>query len=382
MLNGISSYEWDDWKWQLANSLKGINGLKTLLNLDTDIDTDRCDAIDGLKEVIKRYPFKVSPYYASLCRLYGLNFKNPIFKQIVPSLNEISYPPHPLSSKDPFREGELSPVPSLIHRYSDRALLLATAQCASYCRHCNRKRHWIEPSVPTLLNRRYREMAMSYLAKNKAIREVILSGGDPFMLSTESIKRILSMIRAIRHIEVIRIGTRAPVTMPMRVTKGLVAMLKKFRPVWINTHFNHPLEITREATIAIDRLLCSGLPVSNQAVLLKGVNNSYEVLKGLFTGLQAIGVRPYYLFHCDPVMGADHFRTTIKEGIDIMDRLWGKIGGLCMPFYVFDLPDAEGKAILSQNHIISRENGYIYLKGMSGNVVKWEEKGHKQATKK
>lgn len=233
------------------------------------------------------------------------------------------------------------PVPGLIHRYPDRVLAIVTKTCATYCRHCNRKRFWKKPETSTLKSRLGK--MVRYVTDSPQVREVILSGGDPLTYGDDQIEMILSSFAAIPHLEVLRIGSRVPTVLPMRITKELCRMLKRYRPLWFNTQFNHPDEITPEAERACNMLQESGIPVSNQSVLLKGVNDSPDVMRRLLHGLQRISVRPYYLFHCEPVKGCGHFRTELETGLKMMEELRRKCSGLVLPQYVADLPDPAGK---------------------------------------
>jgi lysine 2,3-aminomutase len=237
------------------------------------------------------------------------------------------------------------PVPKLIHRYPDRCVAIVTEICATYCRHCNRKRFWSQPTHLSLKTRL--QKMILYISESPQIREVIISGGDPLILDDQTLEMLLASLQAIPHIEVLRIGSRVPVVMPMRITKELCRILKRHRPLWFNTQFNHPNEITPESTRACNMLQESGIPVSNQSVLLKGINNSPNVMSNLLYGLQKISVRPYYLFHCDPAKGCAHFRTDPQAGIAMMEKIWRQCSGLCLPQYVLDVPGSSGKIPLN-----------------------------------
>jgi lysine 2,3-aminomutase len=242
---------------------------------------------------------------------------------------------------DPLEEERDMPVSGLVHRYPDRCVAIITNICATYCRHCNRKRMWKIDVMES--NRRYLRHMIDYISKTSHIREVIVSGGDPLTMKESTLEWFLGSLRSIPHVEVLRIGSRIPVVMPMRITRQLCSMLRRYRPLWFNTQFNHPKEITPESGRACEMLLEAGIPVSNQSVLLRGVNDNYETMRDLDQGLQRISVRPYYLFQCDPVKGADHFRTDISSGIHIMEKLWKNVSGLCIPQYVYDIPGGRGK---------------------------------------
>jgi lysine 2,3-aminomutase len=247
-------------------------------------------------------------------------------------------------TEDPLEEETHSPVPGLVRRYRDRCLVTVTSRCAVYCRHCNRKRLWRQRE--SSLSDGEIERIARRIEGTPAIREVILSGGDPLTLSDPRLEKILSRLRTIPSIEVLRLGSRMPAVMPMRITDELCSMLRRHRPIWFLTQFNHPREITREAAKACDRLLSAGIPVLNQSVLLRGVNDDFRTMQDLLYGLERICVKPYYLFHCDPVQGTDHFRVEIREGMRIMEKLWKSTSGLCLPRYVADMPGTKGKVPL------------------------------------
>jgi len=339
---------WNDWRWQYKNRLKGAEGL---FKLSTLLQKD----LSHLSHVIKTYRWASTPYYISLIQDKNL-LQDPIGRQIIPSPHEIQKQSYPQLSLDPLKERLYSPVPGLIHRYKDRVVLLASGICASYCRHCNRKRTWKKPEHLSLTKHALNKVK-AYLDANPEIREVIISGGDPLLLPFKSIKRVLSVMRSIPTIEVIRIGTRVPVVLPMRITDRLCRLLHKNRPIWINTHFNHPREVTKEASGAIEKIQLAGIPVSNQTVLLKGINDNHDVLKSLFCKLQSIMVRPYYLFQCDQVCGTLHFWVPLSKGIEIMESMWGDTGGMCIPNFVADLPEGYGKARLLPSQILDMEDG-------------------------
>jgi len=255
------------------------------------------------------------------------------------------------------------PVPGLIHRYPDRCLAIVTGTCAVYCRHCNRKRRW-RMDKPGRTRERLQAM-VDYVARTPSLREVIISGGDPLLISERLLDWFLGALRAIPHVEVLRIGSRAPVTLPMRITPELCAMLKRHRPLWFNTQFNHAIEITEESAKACEMLLEAGIPVGNQSVLLRGVNDDYESMRDLLYGLERISVRPYYLFQCDPVRGTDHFRAEIWTGMEIMEMLWRNISGLCLPRYVLDCPGGRGKIPLQPFSLLpetGRDNKHSFDK--------------------
>jgi len=324
--------EWNDWRWQLKNSVRHPRRLGESLRL--------CAGdMDDLGAVVETYHMSVTPYYLSL--IEEGNRRDPIARQCLPDRREID--PAAGGSEDPLDEERDTVVPGLIHRYSDRCLAMVTSRCAMYCRHCNRKRRWKtgEDVSPASL-----DAMVAYVARTPRVREVILSGGDPLMLSDDRLEGLLASLTAIPHVEVIRIGSRTPVVLPMRITPELCRMLRQYRPLWFNTQFNHPREVTGESARACELLVEAGIPVSNQSVLLRGVNDRLETMRDLLYELQRIAVRPYYLFHCEPVRGAIHFQTDIATGRAIMEQLWGDVSGLCIPRYVIDLPGGGGKRSL------------------------------------
>ncbi|WP_457576511.1 KamA family radical SAM protein [Desulfomarina sp.] len=303
-----------------------------------------CDST-ALRDVIANFPMRINPYFLKLIQ----SADDPLGKQAIPTPEEIQ---DFTCMTDPLGEDLRSPVPNLVHKYPDRALFLVTNQCAMYCRFCTRKRkvgtdrlHVTEETL---------EAGYEYLRKTPTIREVLISGGDPFLLEDEKIRKILSRLRNIPSVEVIRIGTRVPSVLPMRITENLVRILKEFHPLYINTHFNHPLEITKESSRACSLLADAGIPLGCQTVLLKGINDNPETLKKLFLSLLKIRVKPYYLFQADLTKGTDHFRTRTHIGIDIMRNLYGHISGMAIPTFALDGPGGKGKIPLTPDYIINK----------------------------
>jgi lysine 2,3-aminomutase len=329
-----SSKDWRDWRWQFKNRVTKISQLEYFPGQPEQHK-------EVLEAVTSVYPLAITPYYLSLMQSYNEN--DPVFTQCVPSPREISFSDD--MPEDPLKEDSHMPVPKLVQRYPDRCLAIVTETCATYCRHCNRKRFWSRPNHISLKTR-FQKM-IAYIAASPQIREVIISGGDPLILDDNALEKLLCSLQAIPHIEILRIGSRIPVVMPMRITKDLCRMLKRYRPLWFNTQFNHPNEITPESARACNMLQEAGIPVSNQSVLLKGINDSDEIMKDLLYGLQKISVRPYYLFHCDPARGLTHFRTEPQEGVKLMEKIWKQCSGLCLPQYVLDVPGSAGKIPLN-----------------------------------
>lgn len=306
--------------------------------------------VAALTPVVERYPMRITPHYLRLIQAPG----DPIWRQCVPDPLELADDGQP---EDPLDEERRSPVPNLVHRYPDRALLLVSGTCATYCRFCTRKRK-VGCAAMGATSATLRE-GLDYIARTPGIRDVILSGGDPLLLPDRLLREILEGLRRIHHLDVIRIGSRAPVTLPERITDRLCALLRRFHPLYLNTHFNHPRELTPEAAAACARLADAGIQLGNQTVLLKGVNDDPEVMRELSRGLLKIRVRPYYLHHLDVARGTGHFRTPIDTGIAIVDRLRGTLSGLAIPHYVIDLPGGKGKISVGPEYLRRAEEGLL-----------------------
>ena len=299
-------------------------------------------APEPLRKVTKTYPMRINPYYLDLIRESG----DPIWRQAVPDVLELE---DTVCMEDPLNEENLSPTPNLVHKYPDRALFLVNNQCAVYCRFCTRKRKvgtkGMHVSLETI------DAGLDYLRKTLSIRDVLVSGGDPLLLDDSRLDYILSSLRSIQHIGIIRIGSRVPCTLPMRVTEKLAAIIKRYHPVYINTHFNHPIEITQEAARACNRLADAGIPLGSQTVLLKHVNDDPEIIKQLMYKLLQIRVKPYYLFQTDMTKGTNHFRTPVEKGLEIMQSLIGHISGMAVPTFAVDAPGGGGKIPLSPDYV-------------------------------
>jgi lysine 2,3-aminomutase len=349
---------WDDWKWQFRNRITRVEQLAQFIPLSTEEQAQ-------LRLVTMRYPLSVTPYYLSLINPDDPD--DPIRKQAIPSTMEMTM--GSMGVEDPLDEKKDTVVPGLVHRYPDRVLLVLTDICPVLCRHCTRKREWRNggwvrspAEVETMLD---------YISQHKAVRDVIISGGDPLTLSTPHLEDIISRIREIRHVEIIRIGTRFPVVLPQRIDNELCSMLAKYGPIWLNTHFNHVREITPEAAEACDRLLRSGVPVNNQSVLLRGINDSVEAQTELCHGLLKIKVRPYYLFQCDEVQGTEHLRTPVEVGIKIIEGMRGHTSGLAVPTFVVDLPQSGGKVPLQPDYVLAQTEGELVLRNYEGRVFRY-----------
>jgi len=349
---------WNDWKWHFRNRITSVDQLSQLIPLSLEEQA-------RLNRVTARYPLAITPYYLSLIDFD--NSDDPVWKQSIPSVMELTM--SSLGMEDPLSEKEDSVVPGLVHRYPDRVLMVLTDICPMLCRHCTRKREWrhggwVRPDYEI-------EAMLDYLRRNKQVRDVILSGGDPLTLSTSHLEKIISRIREIEHIEIIRIGSRFPVVLPQRIDAELCNMLSKYGPIWFNTHFNHPREITPEAAAACDRLVRAGVPVNNQTVLLKGINDNIETITKLCHGLLKIKVRPYYLFQCDEVQGTEHLRTPVETGIKIIEGMRGFTSGLAIPTFVVDLVQGGGKVPLQANYVLSMGEDELLLKNYEGQVFRY-----------
>jgi lysine 2,3-aminomutase len=334
-----------------------LSGITSADDLSSCFDIDESE----INQVISEYPMFINPYYLELIKAGG----DAIYRQAVPSIAEIT---EAAGVPDPLNEECLSPVQGLTHKYPDRILFLVSGRCAMYCRFCNRKR---KVGGPGMVTKESVKEGIRYIRSNKNIRDVLLSGGDPFMLPDAELFRILSDIRSIPHVEIIRIGTRVPCTLPQRITPALAEMLKGFQPLYINTHFNHPREITPESALACSRLADAGIPLGCQTVLLKGVNDNAEVIGKLMKRLLSIRVRPYYLFQADLVKGTSHFWTGLKKGMDIMSALQGHISGMCIPRFMIDLPDGGGKVPITPEYIKGMKGNELIIKNYLGREIRY-----------
>jgi lysine 2,3-aminomutase len=343
----------EPWQKEITESVSDLNELSDIFPVDTA----------SLQPVVERYPMRITRYYLSLIKQPG----DPIWLQCVPDLFEIK---EDNLSHDPLDEEKLSPVPRLIHRYPDRVVLLTSSVCPMFCRFCMRKLRFA--CKPDQTQNGHLSEAIEYIDKNKSIRDVILSGGDPFMLTDETLDDILTRLRRAPHVEIIRINTRAPVTLPERITPGLCAMLKKYHPVYVSTHFNHPVEITRQSAEACARLADAGIPLGNQTVLLKGVNDSPEVMTRLMQKLLTIRVKPYYIHQLDRVKATGHFRVHVEQGLKIMAGLRGHTSGMAVPYYVIDLPGGKGKVPILPDDV-KRLGKTITLRNYRGEIIEYPE---------
>ncbi len=319
--------------------------------------------LEDIMDIEKEFNIKITPYYLSLIKEKG----DPIYKQVVPDKREFA--DHGLF-EDPLAEEKDSPVNNIVHRYPDRCLFLVSHVCASYCRFCTRKR---KVGDPTKISLKFIDEGIEYIDKHSEIRDVILSGGDPLLLADDKLEYILQKLRRIEHVEIIRIGSRVPCFLPQRITASLAKMLKKYHPLFMNVHFNHPNELTPIAVKALGRLADAGIPLGNQTVLLKGVNDDPEVMKKLMQKLLQARVRPYYIYQADMVFGTEHFRTTVEKGLEIIKALRGWTSGLAVPHYVIDAPGGGGKIPLLPQYVIHVSNEEVVLRNYEGKVFRYRQ---------
>lgn len=355
-LHNASADEWSDWRWQMRHRVHDEATLARYVRLT-----------DGEREAIARtaglFRWTITPYYASL--MDPVDPACPVRRHVVPQRAEVE--PDIVGVVDPLDEVGHSPVKNLVHNYPDKVAFCVTSECAVYCRYCLRKR--MVGDADFMMRKDELREAIAYIAATPAIRDVLLTGGDPLVFSDDNLDWLLGALRAIPHVEVVRIGSRLPVVCPMRITDGLLAVLARHKPVWLNTHFNHPKELTREAASACERLADAGVPVGNQSVLLAGINDDADTLKRLNEGLVAARVRPYYLYHAQLIGGTPHFRTPIEDGLAIMRRLRGHTSGFAVPAYVLDTPD--GKVPLTRDYVLGRAGDHVVIQTTRGTL--WAE---------
>jgi lysine 2,3-aminomutase len=354
---------WKDWKWQLKHVVRDIHTFERFAGVKFEEKEKKL-----LEETIAKFPLSITPYYLSLINTE--DYKNdPIFKQAFPSWKELVVEKYDMM--DPLAEDKDSPVPGLVHRYPDRVLFHISNMCSMYCRHCTRKRKVGDidsiPSKEDILR------GIEYIRKTPRIRDVLLSGGDPFMLSDDYLDFILTEIQKIPHIEVVRIGTRVPVVLPFRITNELVVMLKRHHPLWLNTQFNHPREITTSSKEAIKKLADAGIPLGNQSVLLADVNDCPRIMRELVHKLVQNRIRPYYMYQCDLSEGLSHFRTPVGKGIEILESLIGHTSGFAVPTYVIDAPGGGGKIPVMPTYLISWSTNKVILRNYEGVITTYKE---------
>lgn len=348
--------DWADWRWHMRNRVGSADALRQFLEPTPD-------ELAGIRQTEGVFQWSITPYYASL--MNPDNPDCPIRRQVVPRAEELL--PDIVGVEDPLEEVAHSPVKNLIHNYRDRVAFCVTSQCAIYCRYCLRKRMVGEASF--MMRKSELQEAIDYIAAHDEIRDVLLTGGDPLTFNDEHVAWLLGRLRAIPHVDIIRIGSRMPVKLPQRITPDLCAVLGRHHPVWLNTHFNHAKELTPEAGAAIDRLLRAGVPVGNQTVLLAGINDSEDALRALFEGLVRLRMRPYYLYQAQVIGGTAHFRTSIEVGMDLMERLQGRLTGFALPVYVLDTP--FGKVPLNRSWVLGRAGDHVVMRSTRGEL--WAE---------
>ncbi len=356
----IPDDKWRDWHWQVRNRIANVKDLRKYLAIS---DQEAAD----IEKVLSKFRMAITPYYLTL--IDPKNPDCPIRKQAVPGISEMIQGKYDML--DPLDEDVDSPVPGLTHRYPDRVLFLITDMCSMYCRHCTRRRYAGQKDMPAPKHRI--DLAIEYIAKTPQIRDVLLSGGDALLMEDGVLESIISRLRQIEHVEIIRLGTRTPVVMPQRITPELVAMLRKYHPIWVNTHFNHYDEITAESKAAIDLMADAGIPLGNQSVLLRGVNDCVHVMRKLVTRLAQIRIRPYYIYQCDLSLGIEHFRTPVSKGIEIIEGLRGHVSGFCVPTFVVDGPKGGGKIPVMPNYIVSQAPGKTVLRNYEGVITTYSE---------
>jgi lysine 2,3-aminomutase len=346
---------WNDWKWHFRNRITTVEQLASYIPLTAEEQA-------RLRLVTIKYPLAITPYYLSL--INPDDPADPVRMQAVPAFEEIALAG--TGCEDPLEEKRDSVVPGLVHRYPDRVLMVLTDICPMLCRHCTRKREWRHGSwvrTPAQV-----EAMLDYIRNHKVVRDVVISGGDPLTLSTHHLESVISRLKQIEHVEIIRIGSRFPVVLPQRIDNELCAMLSKYGPIWLNTHFNHYREITPEAAAACDRLVRSGVPVNNQSVLLRGINDTVEIQSKLCQGLLRIKVRPYYLFQCDEVEGTEHLRTPLATGLKIIEGMRGYTSGLAVPTFVIDLPQGGGKVPVQPNYVLAQNGDELLVRNYRGHI--------------
>lgn len=351
---------WNDWKWQSRNRVETLEGLKQYITLTEEEE-------QGIGKCLNFLRMAITPYYLSLIDLNDPC--DPIRRQAIPQEAELHFAPE--ESADSLHEDVYSPVPGLTHRYPDRVLFLLTDRCATYCRHCTRRR--MVGHTDNAMPKSQIDACIAYVRDHSEVRDVLLSGGDAFLQSDEMLEYVISNLRAIKHVEVIRLGTRTPVVMPQRITQELCDMLKKYHPIWVNTHFNHPKEITLESAKACAMLADAGIPLGNQSVLLRGVNDCVHVMKKLVNDLVRIRVRPYYIYACDLSLGLSHFRTPVSKGIEIIEALRGHTSGYCVPTFVVDAPGGGGKIPVMPNYVLSQTPRKVILRNFEGVITTYTE---------
>ncbi len=356
----VTQEQWDDWKWQVRNRVSTLEELKQIVNLSEEEEQGVIKSLEILR-------MGITPYYAMLMDKEDPSC--PVRMQAIPTINETHKSENDM--EDPLHEDGDSPVPGLTHRYPDRVLLLITDMCAMYCRHCTRRRFAGAQDDVLPLDRI--DKAIEYISKTPQIRDVLLSGGDCLLVEDERLEYIISKLRAIPHVEIIRLGSRTPVVLPQRITPALVDMMKKYHPIWLNTHYNHSKEITPEAIKSCELMANVGIPLGNQSVLLKGVNDCVHIMRELVHNLVKMRVRPYYIYQCDLSMGIEHFRTPVAKGVEIIEGLRGHTSGYAVPTFVVDAPGGGGKIPVMPQYLISQSPDKVILRNYEGVITTYSE---------
>jgi len=355
-----SAQEWNDWRWQLRNRIRDLNGLARVIDLSPD-------ELAATARHTGSLPVGITPYYASI--LSETDPADALRRTHVPVNAE--YARGPGEYDDPLGEDEHTPVPGLVHRYPDRALFLTTGFCATYCRYCTRSRMVGNDEYTFSISQWQR--AIDYIAAHPEIRDVLLSGGDPLTIGTDKLEWLLRGLRAIPHVEFLRIGTKVPTVLPQRVTRDLARMLRRYHPLWMSLHFVHPDELTPEVAEATARLADAGIPLGSQTVLLAGVNDNLPTMRALMHGLLKLRVKPYYIFQCDPITGSAHFRTPVERGLEIIAGLRGHTTGYAVPQFVIDAPGGGGKVALVPEHVIGRDGDDLLLRNYEGRTFRYHD---------
>ncbi len=356
---------WKDWHWQLRHSVESIDTFENLLDIKFPAEERR-----ELEETLSKFPLSVTPYYMSL--IDAEDYHNcPVFKQAFPSPAELDIGGCDMA--DPLAEDTDSPAPGITHRYPDRVLFLSTGFCSTYCRYCTRSRMVGEAGGDYQFSVSQWDRALAYIEAHPEVRDVLLSGGDPLTIADDKLDYLLGRLRAIKHVEFIRLGSKVPTVLPMRITKSLVKVLRKYHPLWLSIHVTHPAELTPETTESYARLADAGIPLGSQTVLLKGINDSVETMKRLMHGLLMRRVKPYYLYQCDPITGSAHFRTPVEKGIEIIQGLRGHTTGYAVPNFVIDAPGGGGKIPLLPEYVVGRDGDDLLLRNFEGNVYRYPD---------
>ncbi|NLK64206.1 MAG: lysine 2,3-aminomutase [Tissierellia bacterium] len=356
----VKPEEWNDWRWQVENRIDSVEKLKKIINVTEQEEED-------INKVLQKFRMGITPYYAA--HMDKDDPRDPIRMQAVPTFTETHV--SAADMVDPLHEDEDSPAPGLTHRYPDRVLFLITDQCSMYCRHCTRRRFAGQSDDEVEMENI--DKCIEYIRNTPEVRDVLLSGGDCLLVSDQKLEYIIRKLREIPHVEIVRLGSRTPVVLPQRITDDLVNMLKKYHPIWLNTHFNHPKEFTPESMEACRKLADAGIPLGNQSVLLRGVNDCPHIMRDLVHKLVMNRVRPYYIYQCDLSLGIEHFRTPVAKGIEIMESLRGHTSGYCVPTFVVDAPGGGGKTPVMPNYVLSQSADKVILRNYEGVITTYTE---------